>query len=51
LFKEGGPVQVLWDISIEPIINAFLGNLDEAKKGDRIEEMRKLFLDGKRTKI
>jgi 5-methylcytosine-specific restriction protein B len=47
LFKKNGPVQVLWDISIEPMLQAFLGNLDESSKKEKIKEMQDLFLNVK----
>lgn len=47
LFKTGGPTEVLWSISIEPMIAAFLGNLDEAQKNERLEEMKEIFVNGK----
>ena len=47
LFKSGGPASVLWNISIEPMIAAFLGNLDETQKNEKIKEMREIFINGK----
>jgi 5-methylcytosine-specific restriction protein B len=47
LFKTGGPAEVLWNISIAPMIAAFLGNLDETQKNERIKEMKEIFIDGK----
>ncbi len=47
LFKPDGPAQVLWNISIEPMITAFLGNLDDTLKEERINEMREMFINGK----
>jgi len=47
LFKPSGPAEVLWNISIAPIITAFLGNLDETQKNERIKEIREIFLNGK----
>ncbi|MEZ7893190.1 MAG: AAA family ATPase [Candidatus Wallbacteria bacterium] len=43
IYKSNGPCEVLWNISIEPIIQAFMGNLDETTKNDKIKEMRELF--------
>jgi 5-methylcytosine-specific restriction enzyme B len=48
LYRESGPAQVLWNISIEPMIIAFLGNLDEETKDKKIKEMMGLFLNGKK---
>jgi len=47
LFPKGGPVEALWNISIEPMLNAFFGNFDETQKKDRLCEMRNILLDGK----
>jgi len=47
LFKANGPAEVLWNISIAPMIAAFLGNLDESQKNERINEMREIFINGK----
>jgi len=47
LFKSGGPAEVLWNISLEPIIAAFLGNFDENQKNERIKEMREILVNGK----
>lgn len=47
LFKTRGPVEVLWKISIEPMIAAFLGNLDDNQKKERIKEMKEIFINGK----
>lgn len=48
LFKEKGPAETLWNISIEPILEAFFGNFDEIQKQEHLEEMRKLFLNEKK---
>ena len=48
LFKKGDcPAVVLWNISITPMIESFLGNLDEIQKTERINELREIFIDGK----
>lgn len=47
LFKTNGPAEVLWNISIAPMIAAFLGNLDETQKNERIKEMSEIFINGK----
>lgn len=47
LFKTGGPAEVLWNVSISPMITAFLGNLDDTQKEERIKEMREIFINGK----
>jgi 5-methylcytosine-specific restriction protein B len=47
LFRSHGPSEVLWNISISPMIAAFLGNLEETQKNERIKEMREIFINGK----
>lgn len=47
LFKDGGPVETLWDISIEPILEAFFGNLDNEQRIKHIEEIKEIMLNGK----
>lgn len=44
LFRSDGPVHILWAISIEPILNAFLGNLDEATKSEKLAELKSILL-------
>lgn len=44
LFRKDGAVKILWDISIEPIISAFLGNLDKDSKADKINEFRNIMI-------
>ena len=36
IFKQGGPAETLWKLSIEPILNAFFGNLDELQKNNHL---------------
>lgn len=40
------PVNILWEISILPILQAFLGNMDSSSKRDRISELQKVFING-----
>ncbi|MBD1384598.1 AAA family ATPase [Mucilaginibacter rigui] len=40
------PVNILWEISIKPVLQAFLGNMDADSKNDRISELRKVFQNG-----
>ena len=44
LFVKGGPVRILWEISIEPMLKAYLGNLDEKDLKVKIEEFEKIYL-------
>lgn len=44
LFDSNGPAQILWNISIRPILEAFLGNEDEGVKGGYLNKLRDVFL-------
>lgn len=44
LFRNDGPAKILWEISIEPILSAFLGNMDKESKADKLNELREIFL-------
>lgn len=44
LFKKAGPVKVLWDISIRPMLEAFLGNMDKQAQQEKINEFEAIFL-------
>jgi 5-methylcytosine-specific restriction protein B len=44
LFRPDGAANILWDVSIGPIIGAFLGNMDKQSKDDKIEELKEVFL-------
>ncbi|MBO06253.1 MAG: hypothetical protein CMI58_04365 [Parcubacteria group bacterium] len=48
LFKSGGPAEVLWNISIGPMLDAFLGNLDETQKKEKIKEIKGMLLNDKK---
>lgn len=43
LYREDGAVKILWEISIEPIISAFLGNLDVETKTEKLKELKGVF--------
>ena len=45
LYRDGGPAVILWDISIKPMIEAFLGNIDEDFKKEELERLRKVYLN------
>lgn len=47
LYKKDGPIEILWTISIEPILNAFLGNLDNETKLETIKKFKSIYLNGK----
>ena len=46
LYFLNQPVTILWEISIKPILQAFLGNMDSDSKRDRINELQKVMLNG-----
>lgn len=39
------PVSILWEISIKPILQAFLGNMDSDSKNERIDQLHKMFIN------
>lgn len=43
IFRNGGAIDIIWSISIEPIIEAFLGNLDKESKQTHIKVLKKTF--------
>lgn len=45
LYLKDGPAQVLWEISIKPMINAFLGNLDNNTKKEVVETIFKAYIN------
>lgn len=44
IFRNGGAANILWEISIEPILSAFLGNMDKDTKTDKLKELRTIFM-------
>lgn len=46
LYFLNQPVSILWEISVKPILQAFLGNMDGDTKNERIVELRKIFING-----
>ncbi len=38
--NDYGPAEILWDISLEPMITAFLGNLDSNTRAEKIAKLR-----------
>lgn len=43
IFRADGPAQILWEISIEPILSAFLGNLNTEAKAKIIKELQQTY--------
>lgn len=46
LYFINQPTNILWEISIKPILEAFLGNMDADTKNDKIKELHKIFING-----
>jgi len=46
LFKSNGPAEVLWNISIKPIIEAFLGNMEKDTVAQKLTLFKGIFLNG-----
>ncbi|MBU1013580.1 MAG: AAA family ATPase [Bacteroidetes bacterium] len=45
LFKANGPVKVLWEISIKPMLEAFLGNMDKQAQQEKINLFQNILLN------
>lgn len=43
LFENNGPVHILWNISIQPILDAFMGNIEESNKESILKELKAIF--------
>ncbi len=43
LFRANGPASILWDISIQPILEAYLGNIEEGEKKKMIQDLNNTF--------
>ncbi len=43
LYRKDGPAQILWNISIEPIIKAFLGNMEIEARKEKTSELEKIY--------
>lgn len=46
IFIKNGPVKVLWDISIKPMLEAFLGNMDKHTREEKINGLESIFING-----
>jgi len=44
IFIKGGPIKVLWDISIKPMLDAFFGNMDRKTREEKVIELENIFL-------
>lgn len=45
IFIDNGPVKVLWDISIKPMLEAFFGNMDKQTRIEKINSLEKVFVN------
>jgi 5-methylcytosine-specific restriction protein B len=46
IFIKNGPVKILWDISIKPMLEAFLGNMDKQTREEKINKLEMTFING-----
>ncbi len=46
LYFLNQPVNILWEISIKPILQAFLGNMDADSKRDKINDLQTVLING-----
>lgn len=44
LLRKNAAVKVLWDISVKPMLESFLGNMDRATKEEHINKLAEIFL-------
>jgi len=45
LYFLNQPVSILWEISVKPILQAFLGNMDSESKKEKISDLQKVFFN------
>jgi 5-methylcytosine-specific restriction protein B len=43
LYRKQGPAQILWDISLAPMLEAFLGNMDVDTRKEKMAELKKIY--------
>ena len=46
IFRNAGPASILWDISISPMLSAFLGNMDRESKKAKMDALLKIYHHG-----
>ncbi len=46
LYFLNQPLNILWEISIKPILQAFLGNMDADSKREKINDLQKVLING-----
>jgi len=44
IYRKNGPIDILWDISIEPMIRSFLGSMDEKIVEKELNELNEILL-------
>lgn len=44
LFEDNGPVHIIWNISIQPILDAFMGNIEDSNKDSILKELKTIFI-------
>lgn len=44
LFRNNGPVSILWDISLEPMLTSFLGNIDPEEAKEILSKLKTIYL-------
>ena len=45
IFEINGPVKILWDISIKPMLEAFFGNMEKQDRSERIKSLESVFIN------
>ena len=43
IYKKNGPADILWEISIKPMIESFLGAIEPSSKKEEIEKLYKIY--------
>lgn len=46
LYRNGGASEILWNISIQPMLISFLGNMDSESKDSILREIRAIYFQG-----
>lgn len=46
IFEVNGPVKILWDISIKPMLEAFFGNMEKEDRKEKIKSLEAVFING-----
>lgn len=44
LYRSGGPVEILWNISIEPMLVSFLGNMEPEESKQILNQLKTIYL-------